>query len=142
MQDNYTFPAIFDYANDGISIFFPDLANCFSCADNNSEAVFMATDALSLRLISYEEDGSPIPEPSDVFEIKKRLEPNQILTLICVYMPHARKRFNDYGCKRHQLFTNSKKTEKVIIPNLGGKMLPEKLSGKIIQFVKTYHEGD
>ena len=95
MQDSYTFPAIFDYAEDGISIEFPDLPGCLSCADDNDEAVFMATDALSLRLFSDEEDGSAIPSPSDVLEIQKHLESNQIVTLIRVSMPAVRAKFNE-----------------------------------------------
>ncbi len=95
MQDIYTFPAVFDYSEDGISIEFPDLPGCISEADNNEEAVFMATDALSLRLLSDEDDGSAIPKPSDVFELKKQLEPNQILTLIRVSMPAVRAKYNE-----------------------------------------------
>ena len=95
MQDSYTFPAIFDYAEDGISIEFPDLPGCLSCADNDDEAVFMATDALSLRLFSDEEDGSVIPKPSEILEIKKRLGPNQIVTPIRVSMPAVRAKFNE-----------------------------------------------
>ena len=95
MKDVYTFPAIFNYADDGISIKFPDLPGCLSCADDNDEAVYMATDALSLRLFSDEQDNTPIPEPSDVLEIKKQLKPNQIVSLIRISMPAVRARFND-----------------------------------------------
>ena len=96
MQDSYTFPAIFDYSEaPGCSIEFPDLPGCISEADNDDEAVYMATDALSLRLFSDEEDGSQIPTPSNVLEIKKRLEPNQIVTLIRVSMPAVRAKYNE-----------------------------------------------
>mgnify|MGYP002624056519 CR=1 FL=1 len=61
MKDVYTFPAIFDYADDGISISFPDLPGCLSCADDNDAAVYMATDALSFRLYADELDNDPIP---------------------------------------------------------------------------------
>ena len=94
-KDIYTFPAIFDYSEEGITIEFPDFPGCISEADNNDEAVFMATDALSIRLLSYEDKGTLIPEPSDVFELKKRLEANQILTLIRVSMPAVRAKYNE-----------------------------------------------
>lgn len=95
MNDIYTFPAIFSYEPDGIAIEFPDLPGCLSCADNNDEAVFMATDALSLRLYSDECDGSPIPEPSNVLELKKHLAENEVVTLIRLSMPAVRAKFNE-----------------------------------------------
>lgn len=95
MKDIYTFPAIFDYADDGISISFPDLPGCLSCADTDDEAVYMATDALSLRLYTDERDNDPIPEPSNPLQLKKSLEKNQIVTLIRVFMPAVRSKFNE-----------------------------------------------
>ena len=90
MKNVYTFPAIFDYADDGISISFPDLPGCLSCADDNDEAVYMATDALGMRLYSDECDGDLIPEPSDPVELQKTLTSGQVVTLIRVYMPLVR----------------------------------------------------
>ena len=90
MKDTYIFPAVFDYADDGISISFPDLPGCLSCADDNSEALYMARDALSLRLYSDELDGYTIPEPSDILSIQH--EPNQAVVLVDVYMPLVRER--------------------------------------------------
>lgn len=90
MKDVYTFPAIFNYASDGISIKFPDLPGCFSCADNNDEAAYMAADALALRLYSDEQDGIAIPEPTDVLTLKSALEMNQIVMLVSVDMKKIR----------------------------------------------------
>ena len=39
MKDTYIFPAVFDFAEDGISIEFPDLPGCLPCADTVEEAV-------------------------------------------------------------------------------------------------------
>ena len=33
MRNTYTFPATLDYADDGISISFPDLPECFSSSE-------------------------------------------------------------------------------------------------------------
>ena len=93
MKDRYIFPAIFNYADDGISIKFPDLPGCFSCADDNAEALDMARDALSLRLYSDEQDGSLIPEPSDILTVQH--EPNQAVVLVDVYMPTVRERIRN-----------------------------------------------
>ena len=38
MKNEYAFIAVFEYADDGINISFPDLPGCLSCADvNNTE---------------------------------------------------------------------------------------------------------
>ena len=33
MKDSYIFPAIFDIADDGVSVEFPDLPGCLPCGD-------------------------------------------------------------------------------------------------------------
>lgn len=79
-KDNYIFPAIFDYADDGISISFPDLPGCFSCADNDEEALYMAKDALRVWLLSAEDENEEIPKATHLNEI--RLDENQRAVLI------------------------------------------------------------
>ena len=88
MKDTYIYPAIFDFADDGISISFPDISGCFSCADTTEEALNMANEALRGHLACMEADNDDIPEPTDVLKIT--VEPNQIIQLISVYMPPAR----------------------------------------------------
>jgi predicted RNase H-like HicB family nuclease len=88
MKDNYVYPAIFDYADDGISISFPDVPGCFSCADSDEEAIRMAREALGLHLYSLETDGDPIPEATHLPDVA--LEPNQKAVLVDVYMPVIR----------------------------------------------------
>ena len=46
MKDYYQFPAVFDIANDGISITFPDLPGCLPCANDMQEAFKNAKEAL------------------------------------------------------------------------------------------------
>ena len=43
MQSSYTYPAIFNYANDGISISFPDLPGCFSQANPYKDVKIIIT---------------------------------------------------------------------------------------------------
>lgn len=64
MKDFFTFPAIFQVADDGISITFPDLPGCLPCADTMEDAFANAKEALQLHLYGMEEDSEPIPEPS------------------------------------------------------------------------------
>ena len=41
-KDCYVYPAIFTYEDDGISVEFPDLPGCLTCADTTEEAIKMA----------------------------------------------------------------------------------------------------
>ena len=90
MKDTYIFPAVFDYAEDGISIEFPDLPGCLPCADNVDEAVKNAKEALMLHLYGMEEDNEEIPEPTPINKI--HLEPNQAIVLTDVFMPPFREK--------------------------------------------------
>ena len=90
MKNEYTFIAIFEYANDGINISFPDLPGCYSCANINAteEAIKNAKEALGLHLFGLEQDNETIPVPTPISDIK--LEKNCIPILIDVFMPSVR----------------------------------------------------
>lgn len=87
-KDRYIYPAIFDYADDGISVEFPDLPGCFTCGDTDEEAIRMAKEAMALHLYGMEQDGDIIPVPSPINSIK--VEQNQVVALIEVWMPPFR----------------------------------------------------
>ena len=87
-KDRYVFPAIFDHATDGISIFFPDLPGCLPCATSMEEALENAKEALALHLYGMEQDNEEIPEPSALKSI--HIQSHQALVLIEVYMPMFR----------------------------------------------------
>ena len=94
MSEILAYPAIFNFAPDGIGVNFPDLQGCISGAKNPAEAMFMARDALSLRLWSDECDRIPFPEPSDIFKLAETLEPNQTVQLVDVDMREVRQKFS------------------------------------------------
>ncbi len=98
MKDKYVYPAIFTYDDDGINIEFPDIQGCFSCADTDEEALYMAEDVLGLCLLVLEEDKEEIPEPSNLKDIK--IEDNQKTSLISVWMPTVRKAINNKPIKK------------------------------------------
>ena len=98
MKDKYVYPAIFTYDDDGINIEFPDIEGCFSCADTDEEALYMAEDVLGLCLLVLEEDDEKIPEPSNLKDIK--VEENQKTSLISVWMPTVRKAINNKPIKK------------------------------------------
>jgi predicted RNase H-like HicB family nuclease len=89
MRDRYIFPAVFNYADDGISVSFPNVPGCYTCGRNDEEAVRMAEEALGLHLAGMEEDGTPIPEPSRGDKIQ--LKTNERIFLVDVWMPRVRK---------------------------------------------------
>lgn len=90
MKDNYAFPAVFDIAEDGISIFFPDLPGCLPCAHSMEEAFKNAKEALQLHLYGMEEDEEDIPASSNPADIK--CGQNQVLAMIEAWMPPFREK--------------------------------------------------
>jgi len=88
MKDKYIYPAILTYAEDGISIEFPDLPGCLPCADSTEEAIKNAKEALELHLYGMENDGDQIPKPTDIKRIK--LEKNQVVILVEIWMALVR----------------------------------------------------
>jgi predicted RNase H-like HicB family nuclease len=79
-KDVYIYPAIFDYSDEGIAIEFPDLEGCFSCADTDEEALYMAKDALRGHLLTREDIGEDLPTPTKLKNI--RTNENQKVVLI------------------------------------------------------------
>lgn len=71
----YKFYAIFDYAEDGISISFPDLPGCISCGYSTEEAIQMAKEALQLYLEDMNQKDIPLPSNKD--NIGNDIKPNQ-----------------------------------------------------------------
>jgi len=98
MKDIYIFPAIFDYAEDGISVSFPDLPSCITCGDNDEEAFYMAKDVLEGYLYLAEKDGESIPKPSSLKAIKT--SQNQRLVLIEVNMKVVRYQEDNKAIKK------------------------------------------
>jgi len=97
-KDTYVFPAIFTYEEDGISIEFPDLPGCLSCADTTDEAIRMAKEALALHLYGMEEDNDKIPKDNPINNIN--LLKNQIPLLIEVHMPLYRTAIENQSIKK------------------------------------------
>ena len=70
MKESYEFIAIFDYEDDGINIYFPDIEEAISCAKDTKEALKNAKEVLELTLYNREEDKIKIPEPTPLEKIK------------------------------------------------------------------------
>lgn len=97
-KDTYMYPAIFDYADDGISVEFPDLEGCFTFGNTDEEALLMAKEVLGLWMEIVEKDNEDIPKPSSLLDIE--VEDNQRVVLVDVWMPTVRKAIMNKSIKK------------------------------------------
>lgn len=98
MKDIYRFIAVVTFDEDGISINYPDLEGCFTCADNEEEIYNMAQEVLGLHLWSMEQDNEDIPTPSTIKDIK--LQKNETAIFVEVFMPPIRDKINNRVVKK------------------------------------------
>jgi len=87
-MDNYIFPCVFIYKEDGISIIFPDLDGCVSFGENEQKAFHNAKEALTLHLYGMEQDNDPIPESTMIKDVE--LNENEQAVFIEAFMPAFR----------------------------------------------------
>lgn len=97
-KDRYIYPAVFDYADDGISVEFPDLPGAFTCGDTDEEALRMAKDCMALHLYGLETDGDEIPEPTRAADIA--VSENQVVVLVEAWMPPFRDEMTNRAVKK------------------------------------------
>ena len=98
-KDIAIYPAIFEYAEDGITITFPDLLGCISCAESQEEAIYMAKDVLGVFITACESLGDTIPVPSKGTDIKA--EPGQSVFMIDVWLPIYREEKRSGSVKKN-----------------------------------------
>ena len=98
MKNEYIYPAIFNYSNDGISIAFPDLPGCLSSADSTNEALENAEEALGLYMYNLEIDLEEIPTPTPIENVK--CESNERTFLIRTWMPLVRDEIETSSVKK------------------------------------------
>lgn len=98
-KDRYIYPAIFDYADDGISVEFPDLPGALTCGDTDEDALRMARECMALHLYGMEHDGDDIPQPSRAFDVKTATA-NQTVVLVEVWMPPFRDEMAEKAVKK------------------------------------------
>ena len=79
------YPAILSHDDDGITITFPDLPGCISCAQTNEEALHMARDALGAWIVATEDLGEPVPLPSRTSDLHP--EQNEAVCLVDAWLP-------------------------------------------------------
>jgi len=97
-MSKYAFPAVFTKEAEGYSVAFPDIDGCFTSGATLPEAVQMAEDALCLMLFDYEEEGIPIPEPSDIRSLQAGTD--EIASLVCCDTLEYRKKYDKKAVKK------------------------------------------
>ena len=98
-QDIYKFFAVFKKDEDNqYEVNFPDIKNCFTCGSTLDEAIYNAKDVLGLILFDMEEENIAISEATEPQNIK--LQDNEFLMLVDVYMPLVRESINTKAVKK------------------------------------------
>ncbi|MBQ7668626.1 MAG: type II toxin-antitoxin system HicB family antitoxin [Clostridia bacterium] len=98
MKNAYVYPAIFNYADDGISISFPDLPGCLSEAQTTEEALKNAEEVLGLWMYNLEEDNEKIPKPTKLEDVC--CQKNEKVLLIKTWMPLVRMEVEEQSVKK------------------------------------------
>lgn len=88
LPNYYTYPAIFSYEKNNISIEFPDLPGCLPCGSNEMEAINNAQEAMGLHLYGMEQDNEAIPVPTPITKIKQ--PKGSAIILVTTFMPSIR----------------------------------------------------
>ena len=89
MEENYTYPVIFDFSNDDvIEVKIPNFSDNISFIEIDDDKIVAAQDILAMAIIEYEDKNLKLPEPLKVEEIK--LLDKQQLIFINIWLPYYR----------------------------------------------------
>jgi predicted RNase H-like HicB family nuclease len=77
----YTYPAVFEKEQEGgYTIYFPDVEGCYTQAEDLTEGIENAGDALCLMLYDLEKEGKPVPQATSIKNVKANAD--DVVTLI------------------------------------------------------------
>ena len=95
----YTYPVILSNSeDDGYTVYIPDFdSGTQGC--NLGDAIEMAADAIGMLGICKQDDGQPIPSPSDIHSIK--CHKNDIITLVNVDFDEYRRKNDNRMVKKN-----------------------------------------
>ena len=97
----YVYPSIFTpEESGGYSIRFPDVKNCFTDANDLTEAMANAEDVLCMMLYDMERKGVAIPAPSSIGDLQAQLEGNEFVNLIACDTIEYRKYHDSRAVKK------------------------------------------
>lgn len=90
--------AMFDFADNGINVVFPDLNNAATFGENMHEALYMAKDLLAGWLIDAEDEKQAFPSPTDHRSLS--VAAGNLLIPIEVDLSFYRKKFESKPIKK------------------------------------------
>jgi len=94
----YTYPAMFEKDEiNGYTIYFPDIEGCYTQAENITEGIENAGDALCLMLYELEKQGKCTPAVSDIKNIP--VNESDIVTLIICDTQFYKNYYNNKSVK-------------------------------------------
>ena len=99
-KDVYTFWALLDRAPEGMSVRFPDLPGCLTCADTAEQAYAAAREALEGFLYVMEQDDDIIPAPAPLDDIIAQADSTEAAFAVTVYMPTVREAMESKAVKK------------------------------------------
>lgn len=87
------YPALFHEEDNGFWVSFPDIPEALTEGDNMDDAVEMAKDALGISLVSYEEEQTEFPKPSDPRSVKVENESEFVVMIELDYLEYKKKNY-------------------------------------------------
>ncbi len=94
-----TYIAVFEPAETGYSVYFPDFPGCVSYGENFEEAQKQAADALGLHIYGMEKDGDEIPAPSKTPQVDPETAPGYMVSPVIVFPDLVRNELDNRAVK-------------------------------------------
>ncbi len=96
----YAYPAILTYDREENCYYvnFPEIENCYTDGKTLPEAIEMGEDALTLMLCQIEDDGTPVPNATDIKLIKAA--PDETVSLIFADTTEYRRLYDNKAVKK------------------------------------------
>lgn len=100
MDENYTYPVIFDFSEqDIIQIKIPNFSNNINFIDTDENSIEAAQEILAMAISDYEDRKIKLPEPLEIEDIE--LTNNQKLIFINIWMPYYRAKMKIEYVNKH-----------------------------------------
>lgn len=94
----YVYPAVLTPSDGGYCVTFPDVEGAITCGDDLAQALIMAKDALSLLLVSMEDNNEKARTPSAIEKVAH--EDGEIVTLVLADTDAYRKEYGSRAVKK------------------------------------------
>jgi predicted RNase H-like HicB family nuclease len=91
--------AVFEPAQTGYSVYFPDLPGCVSYGEDFETAQKQAADALGLHIYGMEKDGDEIPTPSKILRVDPKTVAGYMVSPITVFPDLVRNELDNRAVK-------------------------------------------